>query len=107
MIVASTIALLFWLLTWVAWFFCLPGTKWFDEAVHYEDDTIVLLMVGTILCTLGTTGLVLLSYFPAKDEVPFGISVGSSFVGFIGWVWMYAYFGLTKIHKELRKKRNY
>lgn len=107
MVIFEGTVLTIWLLTWVSWFFCAPGTKWFDNCIQDDDDMYVLPLMATVISALGVAGGTALTYYPADDNVPSVLCFLCAAVGLGGWIWAYAYYCLVEVHAELRRKRNY
>lgn len=107
MLIFAGTVLMIWLLSWVAWFFCTPGTKWFDNCIQDDEDMYVLPLMATVISAIGIGGMTALSYYPASDNVPFVLCFICTVISLCGWLWMFAYYCLVEVHAELRRKRNY
>ena len=100
-----------WILIWTMWFFCIPGSKWFDKQMQeiIDDDFpgYAYLIMGTIMASLGGAISIYKILGNEADVVLFAIlsmltitSVGMLLVS-------YARFAMVDIHNNLRDKRNY
>lgn len=110
MAIFSFAVLTLWLLTWVMWFFCLPGSKWFDNQLQYENwdfDGKPYVIIITILALVGGTAGFVYAYVPDVD-VGVGIAaVVVSAVALICWIISFSVFALRDFHKRLRRLKDY
>lgn len=109
MAIFSFAVLTLWLLTWVMWFFCLPGSKWFDNQLHYESwdfDGKPYVIIMTVLAVFaGGVGFVY-AYLPVDIGVGIAAVVISA-VCLLGWIISFSVFALRDFHKRLRKLKDY
>ncbi len=109
MAIFSFAVLTLWLLTWVMWFFCLPGSKWFDNQIQYESwdfDGKPYVIIMTVLAVLaGGLGFVYAYFF-----VDIGIGIAGAVLAavcLLGWIISFSVFALRDFHKRLRKLKDY
>lgn len=109
MIIFSFAVLTLWLLCWVGWFFCAPGTKWFDKQMKYETYDFhglpwlifitAVSLVGAVFGVLYINGVV--------DPMVYILTSICSILSLGGWCVSFSMFALVEFHIKLRQKRNY
>lgn len=100
-----------WLLCWVMWFFCVPGSKWFDNQLHYdtwEFNGFIYVVMVTILAVLSAGFGFLSVYLDYPYTIRLAITgvIGSS-IALVLWCVSFCVFAMHDFHKKLREKRNY
>lgn len=110
MAIFTFVVLTLWLVTWVSWFFCLPGTKWFDNQMKYESydfDGLPFLIIASLVALAGAVAGLFYALIIDAD-IGLGIlAVVLSGVALVLWFVSFAAFGLSEYHQQIRKKRNY
>ena len=110
MAIFSFAVLTLWLLCWVMWFFCLPGSKWFDNQIQYESwdfDGLPFAIITTVLATIAAALGFVYAYFPGID-IGIGIAAAAIAGGcLIAWLISFSVFALRDFHKRLRRLKDY
>lgn len=110
MAIFSFAVLTLWLLCWVMWFFCLPGSKWFDKQIQYESwdfNGLPYVIICTVLATIAASLGFIYVYFPGMNN---GLGMTAAVIAggcLIAWLISFSVFALRDYHKRLRKLKDY